>query len=117
MAPAPDAAAIAAAKETWTQRVAPFLVAALGDSDYFVAGRLTAVDIAMAKPLGNAAAAGLLDADGVESLKKHCARISSRASHELAYGATEPGLYTVVRGESGALAFAAVVADPEVVKP
>jgi predicted HD phosphohydrolase len=108
LAPAPDTAAIAAAKETWAQRVAPFLIAALGDGDYFVAGRLTAVDIAMTKALGNAAAAGLLEVGGV--LEKHYARMASRASHQLAYGAAEPGLYEVAHGEGAALAFSVVEA-------
>eukprot|EP00937_MAST-01D_sp_MAST-1D-sp2_P006344 g6344.t1 len=90
-------AGIAAATATFTERVGPYLRAALGGADYFVAGRLTAVDLLMAKPLGNAEAAGLL-AD-FPTLLAHYRRVAARPSHALAYGACEPGTYRVAVAE------------------
>ena len=80
LAAEPDAAAIAAiaaATEEFTERVGPFLARQLGDQDWFVGGRLTACDLALAKPLGNALATeGLLDA--FPTLRAHYERVSAR---------------------------------------
>ena len=93
MAPEPDTAAIDAAKTDWQERVGPFLAAQLGGEEYFVGGRLTAVDLALAKPLGNASEAGLLEQ--FPTLQAHFARVSARPSHALAYSPCEPGTYHV----------------------
>ena len=107
-------AGIAAATATFNDKVAPFLVSALGDSDFFVAGRLTAVDLAMAKPLGNADALGLLDA--FPALKAHYERVSARPSHALGYGALDPGTYVYECGGAAAGAGAATqLAHPKLV--
>jgi glutathione S-transferase len=68
-----------------------------------VAGRLTAVDLALAKPLGNASAAGLLEQ--FPNLQRHFGRVSSRPSHTLAYSSCEPGLYRVQRAAGDSEAF------------
>ena len=77
LAAEPDAAAIAKAKAEFTERVGPFLARQLGDREWFVGGRLTACDLALAKPLGNALATeGLLDA--FPTLREHYERVSAR---------------------------------------
>ena len=73
-----------------------------------VAG-LTAVDLALAKPLGNAQAVGLLEA--FPSLKAHYERISARPSHLLAYSPQEPGVYSVVATEQGGYVFEDAAGD------
>lgn len=92
----PDAG-IATATNLFNEKVAPFLVSALGNSDFFVADRLTAVDLVMTKPLGNANTLGLLEP--FPALKAHYERISSRPSHALGYAALDPGTYRIVTGE------------------
>ena len=106
-------AGIAAAMATFNGKVAPFLVSALGDSDFFVAGRLTAVDLAMAKPLGNANALGLLD--GFPALKAHYERVSARPSHALGYGALDPGTYVYECGAAAGPGAATEPAHPKLV--
>ena len=75
---------------------------------FCVAG-LTAVDLALAKPLGNAQAVGLLEA--FPSLKAHYERISARPSHLLAYSPQEPGVYRVVATEQGGYVFEDAAGD------
>lgn len=55
-----DPAYIKASEEKWRRFMAPVLVAALGDSEYFVGGKISAVDFIVVKPLGNAESLGVL---------------------------------------------------------
>jgi glutathione S-transferase len=95
--------ALAAACRTHKKRVSSLRALFL-----YVAG-LTAVDLALAKPLGNAQAAGLLEA--FPSLKAHYGRISLRPSHLLAYSPQAPGVYRVKATEQGGYVFEDAAGD------
>jgi len=99
------------AEQMWKQRIAPWLEGLLqkgssksaaggygsgvDDSEaYFVAGRMTACELVMAKPLMNADSAGLLE--GFPKLQLLHTKLSKLISHAVAFGPTPPGIYNVV---------------------
>lgn len=103
---------VAAGIASFVEKVGPFLSQRLGDSEFFCAGRLTAVDFFIAKPLGNALATpadGALEPapgarcllDDFPTLKAHVQRMQARRSHTLAYSPVEMGadIYRIGAGE------------------
>ena len=80
-----DKTYVESAKGKWKTLLAPTLSKFLGDSKFFVGDKLTAVDLLVAKPLGNAHSMGLLTEEEFPTLYTLFKNIESMPSFTKAY--------------------------------
>jgi glutathione S-transferase len=83
-----DSSLVEISKLKWRTLIGPALAQFLGDSTYFMGDKLTAVDLLVAKPLGNANSLEVLEE--FPSLMALFGRISSMPSFATAYGQADP---------------------------